>query len=305
MAVSTQVSLSHRIEAAAFGLYMRHFGKLALDVASQRGAVLARTVGPLTSAQTTALRNLRLAFPEETEAWRLDLRRAMWDGIGRALGEFPHLKEINAYEPNGRITVIGAERLDAIKASGKGAVFISGHFANWELMAAAIVQRGLVCHVTYRPANNPLIDAEIIRVRSHYGAKLQSAKGKEGGMGLLRGLARGETIALMNDQKYNEGVEAPFFGHGCMTADGPTRLALRFGVPLVPMSMKRLPDTRYQVTVHEPIPLDKEAPLPIAVQKAVIAINAFIEARVREAPADWFWVHKRWPKQAWAEADVM
>ncbi|MBI1292538.1 hypothetical protein GC173_15070, partial [bacterium] len=46
---------------------------------------------------------------------------------------------------------VGAERLDAVKASDKGAVFISGHFANWEIMAAAIVQRGVVCHVTYRP----------------------------------------------------------------------------------------------------------------------------------------------------------
>jgi KDO2-lipid IV(A) lauroyltransferase len=134
---------------------------------------------------------------------------------------------------------------------------------------------------------------------------MQSAKGKEGGMRLLRGLARGEAVALMNDQKYNEGVAAPLFGHDCMTADGPTRLALRFGVPLIPLSVKRLPHSRYAITVHEPLPLDREAPQDQAVQDSVARINAFMEARIREAPQDWFWVHKRWPKEAWANAGVL
>ncbi len=304
MAVSTNVTLGHRIEAAGFGLFMRHYGAMPIDRAATACAKFVRAVGPLTSADATARKNLRLAFPYETEAWRTDVRRAMWDGIGRAAGEFPHLHEINAYQDGGRIDVAGAEILDAIKASGKGAVFFAAHLANWELMAAAVVQRGVPCHITYRPANNPLIDADIIRVRSHYGAKMQAAKGKEGGMGLLRALKAGETTAIMNDQKYNEGVAAPFFGHACMTSDGPTRLALRFGVPLIPLMIRRLADGRYRVTIHEPMSMDRNAPHDQAVKDSVTRINAFIEARIREAPQDWFWVHKRWPKEAWARAGV-
>jgi KDO2-lipid IV(A) lauroyltransferase len=304
MAVSTTITLGHRLEALGWGAYLRFFGAMPIETASRRCAGLMCAIGPLTSAHTTAIRNLRLAFPNETEVWREDIRRAMWDGIGRAAGEFPHLHEINAYQDGGRIDVTGAERLDAVKTSGQGAVFISGHFANWELMAAAIVQRGVPCHVTYRPANNPIIDADIIRVRSHYGVKLQAAKGKQGGMGLLRALKTGETIALMNDQKYNEGVAAPLFGHDCMTADGPTRLALRFKVPLIPLSVRRLPNARYHVTIHDPIPLDYAAPQETEIPAAVRRINAFMEARIREAPQDWFWVHRRWPKEAWAKAGV-
>jgi KDO2-lipid IV(A) lauroyltransferase len=302
MAVSTKTTVGHRIEAAGFRFFLSHYGRKPIEQAAADCAAFVRAVGPLTSAQATATKNLRLAFPDETERWRIDVRRAMWDGIGQAAGEFPHLHEINAYQDNGRIDVSGVEVLDAVKSSGKGAVFISGHFANWELMAAAIAQRGVPCHMTYRPANNPIIDAEIIRVRGHYGAKMQSAKGKEGGMGLLRGLARGESVALMNDQKYNEGVAAPLFGHDCMTADGPTRLALRFGVPLIPLSMRRVGLARYAITVHAPLPLDREGPRDEAVKNAVVRINAFMEARIREAPAEWFWVHKRWPKEAWAAA---
>lgn len=304
MAVSTKISFGHRLVALGWGAYLNRFGAMPIETASRRCAGLVKAIGPLTSAHSTAIRNLRLAFPNETEAWRQDVRRAMWDGIGRVAGEFPHLHEINAYEPGGRIEVTGVERLDAVKASGQGAVFISGHFANWELMAAAIVQRGVPCQVTYRPANNPIIDADIIRIRSHYGAKMQAAKGKEGGMGLLRALKAGETIALMNDQKYNEGVAAPLFGYDCMTADGPTRLALRFKVPLIPVSIKRRPGARYHVTVHDPIPLDDTAHQETEIPAAVRRINAFMEARIKEAPQDWFWVHRRWPKEAWTAAGV-
>lgn len=304
MAAPTDLTLAGRLEALAFDGYMDLFGAMPLERASRMGGRLLRALGPLTPAHQTALKNLRLAYPNETESWRRDVARAMWDGIGRTAGEFPHLPEIRAYCDDGRLEVDGVEKLDAVKASGRGAVFISGHFANWELMPAAIAQRGVVCHMTYRPANNPKIDARILTIRQHYGAKLQSAKGVSGGVGLQRGLIRGESIALMNDQKYNEGVAAPFFGHDCMTADGPTRLAMRHGAPLIPFSLRRLEGVRYRITIHDPLVIPTDVAPDIAVRDTVRRINAFIEARVREAPEQWFWVHRRWPKEAWTTAGV-
>lgn len=304
MAVSTRVSLQHRVEDFGFGLYMGHFARMPLDRASAAGADWLSRLGPLLSAHTTALRNLRLAFPGETEAWRRDVAKAMWACIGRTVAEFPHLPSIKPYAGDGRFEVENAGRLDAIRESGKGAVFISGHFANWELMPVAIAQRPTPCQMTYRPANNPLIDARIMAIRERYGALLQSAKGVEGGIGLMRALARGYSIALMNDQKYNEGVAAPLFGHDCMTADGPTRLARRFKTSLQPMSVRR-DGARFHAVVHDPLPVDPDAPDEVAIPAAVRRINAFMEARIREAPEQWFWVHRRWPKQAWVDAGAM
>jgi KDO2-lipid IV(A) lauroyltransferase len=299
MAVNSTITLQHRLEHWGLRAYLNLFKGMSLERASDTGASLMAAFGPLTTAHGTALKNLRLAFPNESEKWRRDVAKAMWAGIGRTVGEFPHLARFKPYTEESRIDVVGAEKLDAVKASGKGAVFISGHFCNWELMPVAIAQRGVLCHMTYRPPNNPLFDEEITKVRMTTGASLQAAKGKEGGMALLRGLARGEAVALMNDQKYNEGVAAPFFGHEAMTADGPTRMALRYGVPLIPFSARRLPGVRYRITIHDPLPIRTDIPQADAVRETVIAINAFIEARVREAPEEWFWVHKRWPKEAW------
>lgn len=304
MAVSTNVTALHRLEDVLFGSYMRHFAKMPLDRASAAGADWLVRLGPLTSAHTTALRNLRLAFPNETERWREDVARGMWACIGRTTAELPHLPSIRAYEEGARITVENAERLDAIRESGKGVVFISGHFANWELMPAAIAQRPTPCQMTYRPANNPLIDARIMAVRGGYGATLQSAKGVEGGVGLIRALKRGWSVALMNDQKYNEGVAAPLFGHDCMTADGPTRLARRFDTVLQPMSLTR-DGARFRAVVHPPMELHPDAPDATAVPDAVRRINGFMEDHIRAAPDQWFWVHRRWPKEAWAKAGVM
>jgi KDO2-lipid IV(A) lauroyltransferase len=304
MAVATDVTPLHRIEDFAFGLYLGHFAKMPIDRASAAGADWLVRLGPLTSAHRTALRNLRLAFPDETEAWRREVARAMWACIGRTVAEFPHLPSIRPYDGGDRFVVRNAERLDAIRESGKGAVFISGHFANWELMPVAIAQRPTPCQMTYRPANNPLIDARILKIRENYGARLQSAKGVEGGVGLMRALKQGWSVALMNDQKYNEGVKAPFFGHDCMTADGPTRLARRFRTLLQPMSVRR-DGARFTATVHDPLPVDLDDPDDVAIPAAIARINAFMEARIREAPEQWFWVHNRWPKEAWAKAGAL
>ena len=304
MAAPDTLSFGGWLEALGFDAYVNTFGAIPLERASRLGGRMLRALGPLSPAHQTALKNLRLAYPDEPESWRRDVARAMWDGIGRTFAEFPHLPEIRAYCDDGRLEVDGVEKLDAVKASGRGAVFISGHFANWELMPVAIAQRGVVCRMTYRAANNPKIDARILEIRQFSGAKLQSAKGVQGGIGLQRGLARGEAVALMNDQKYNEGVATPFFGHDCMTADGPTRMAMRHGVPLIPFSLKRLEGVRYRITIHDPLPIPTDMSPDLAVADTVRRISAFIEARVREAPEQWFWVHRRWPKEAWAAAGV-
>ena len=125
-------------------------------------------------------------------------------------------------------------------------------------------------------------------------------------MGLLRSLKKKRSIALMNDQKYNKGLAVPFFGYDCMTADGPTRLALKFNVPLIPITGRRIEGTKFVATAYPPIPLDYANPdADQTVYDGVLRINQFMEERVREAPGQWFWAHRRWSKEAWKKAGVM
>ena len=124
-------------------------------------------------------------------------------------------------------------------------------------------------------------------------------KGGDGARELLGALGRGESVALMNDQKFNGGVAAPFFGRTCHTAPGPSRLALRFGTVLQPMSVQRGHKARFRVVVHPPIHLEHTGDLTADIAAGVRKVNAFIEEQVLARPAEWFWTHKRWPNETY------
>jgi KDO2-lipid IV(A) lauroyltransferase len=179
-------------------------------------------------------------------------------------------------------------------------VLISGHFSNWEIMAAAIVHLGVDCQITYRAANNPGIDRRIIAARRRYGVKLLAPKGGDGSREILDAMKTGQSVALLNDQKFNGGVAAPFFGRTVHTAPGPTRMALRFDAPMIPLSVQRTRGARFRVMVHEPLAFPRTGDRAADIRAGVEAVNAFMEARVRERPAEWFWVHKRWPAAEYA-----
>ncbi|HRE44003.1 MAG TPA: lysophospholipid acyltransferase family protein [Terricaulis sp.] len=302
MAKPKELNLGFRLEAMAWNAYVGGLSALGLERASRWGAGLVPAIAPMTSAWKTAGRNLAMAFPNESQAWRDDVRKGSFAELGRLSGEFAHMRKFLDKYNAGEIEFIGSEKL--IAQRGKAAVLFGGHFTNWEVTSLCVAQVDPDCYFTYRPANNPLIDKYIVETRREFGLALQAAKGKEGGMGLLRALKQGKSVGLMNDQKYNAGVAAPLFGYDCMTADGPTRLALRFKAPLIPISGRRLKGTHFRVTVHDPIPLDYDSEGEAPVIDGVRRVNQFIETLIREAPEQWFWAHRRWPKEAWAKAGV-
>ncbi|MBX9803883.1 MAG: lysophospholipid acyltransferase family protein [Caulobacteraceae bacterium] len=286
-----------RLEAAGFAGFIGFMRLLGVERASALGGWLLRTLGPRTGTQRTVMRNLRIAFPDMPQAEREQLALDQWEQTGRAFAE---TAVMDLLVKQGRIEVVGLERLHAIRDSGRPVVFAGGHFANIETLAATITGSGVPCQITYRAANNPYVDAQIIAARARYGVKLFAPKGGDGARELLAGMARGESVALMNDQKFSEGPEVTFFGQPVNAAPGPSRLALRFGTVLQPMSVVRLPGVRFLLTVYEPIELTPTGDRQADIAHGVQAITTFIEERVRESPVDWFWVHKRWPDRVYA-----
>ena len=291
--------LAWRLEAVGYDLFTAVIRALPVDAASALGGFLGRTVGPLTSANRVASRNLRLAFPDMDDAERRRLLNAQWDNVGRAFTEFPIMDRLTP--ASGRVQMVNPGRLAQIAAGEKPVVFISGHFSNWEVMPAAIVDADIVCDMTYRAANNPYVDERIKKSRFRYGVRLFAPKGGDGAKELLLALRRGQSVAMMNDQKYDGGVAAPFFGRTVHTLPAAVRLALRFGTVLQPMTVQRLKGARFRCVVGEPIVLRATGDKTGDIEAGVRAINAFIEAQVRARPEEWFWVHRRWPAQAYAE----
>lgn len=112
---------------------------------------------------------------------------------------------------------------------------------------------------------------------------------------MFEALHNGESIAIMNDQKFNTGLKIPFFGVDAMTAQGAVRLALKTERPILPMSVVRNKAT-FHVRFYPPLDWTQTGQRKADVAAGVEAVTRFIENRIRENPAQWFWVHRRWPK---------
>ncbi len=289
--------IAWRLEALGYDLVTGLARLFPIDMVSDFGAFLFKYLGPLTSTHRVAETNLRIAFPQADDTEITRLLDAQWQGLGRWVVEFPILDKIIA-DPT-RVTLVNGERLTEIAKTGQSVVFISGHFSSMEIMPAAIIHAGITCQITYRATNNPHVDARIRKSRFRYGVRLFAPKGGDGARELIRALARGESVALMNDQKFNGGVAAPLFGVMAHTAPGPCSFALRFNIPLQPMSVQRTHKARFRVVVHDPISLTNTGDRNADIEVGVRQVNAFIEARVRDRPEEWFWVHKRWPNEVY------
>ena len=110
-------------------------------------------------------------------------------------------------------------------------------------------------------------------------------------------MREGTHFGAMMDQKLNEGVAVPFFGHDAMTATAPIDMALRCGGPIVPVRCIRLPDSHFRVEISPPIEFAITGDRKTDVLAALVEINKIIENWIREYPEQWFWLHRRWPKE--------
>src|SRR5207249_4802303 len=124
-------------------------------------------------------------------------------------------------------------------AAGRRIIFVSAHFANWEVASLAATQRGLAVAQIYRPANNPLVDRLIGRFRGVVGSEL-IPKGSVAARRAIEALREGRHLAALVDQKMNDGIPVPFFGRDAMTAPAIAQLALRFDCAIIPARVERL-----------------------------------------------------------------
>ena len=284
----------YRIEALAARAALALFGALPVDAASAVGGWLGRRIGPLLTAHRTARRNLRRAFPEMSDA---DIARTlvrMWDNLGRVAAEYAHLETI-ANDP-ARVQIIDPDGIAAgLRDDSKGSLMVSAHFGNWELALLPSYRAGLNQVSFYRAPNNPFVSVLVQRLRGRLGAGRFLPKSAEGARQALAMLKVGAHIAMLVDQKQNEGIAVPFFGRDAMTTPAPAAFAQRMRVPIVAAKVERVDGARFRITafgVEQAQSGDRRADVAETTRR----INALFEGWIRARPEQWFWVHRRWPE---------
>ncbi|HTQ15674.1 MAG TPA: lysophospholipid acyltransferase family protein [Rhizomicrobium sp.] len=288
--------LRYGLEAAGFFTMIGFFRLFGADTASAIGGWLGRNVFYRLGTTGRARANLAQAYPEKSAAEREAIVVEMWDNLGRTVAEYAHLAAFSIHGAQARLEVTGTQYAQAAIAAGKGVIFVSGHFANWEMMPLTAHQLGYESGAVYRPLNNPYVDRWMVRQRIANGPREQIAKGVQGTKRIFTMLRGGKCILLLADQKTNEGLPAPFFGRDAMTTPAPAALALKLKSVVLPASNERLGGARFRMKVFPPVEFTPSGDHDRDVLGLTAEITRRIEEMVRERPSQWLWIHRRWPK---------
>ncbi|MEM1140152.1 MAG: lysophospholipid acyltransferase family protein [Pseudomonadota bacterium] len=288
-----KILVRHRIEAWLAKAAFRILSALGIDRASGLAGGVMRVVGPLLPHNRVALDNLQAAFPDMGERDRRALAKDMWENFGRTIGEYPFLDDLEPYQDGDRVVVHNAEIIDKVREQNVGTIYFSGHIGNWEVTPNVVVRRGAVLTGIYRATNNPLINDWLIDYRKKTFTHL-APKGTASFPVLMKAVRNRGEIAILMDQKMRESIEVPFFGRPAKTPDLCAKLAIRFGCALVPIIARRTKGAFFEVDVYEPITFEKTGDMEADVEALTTEQNAFLEARIRENPAQWLWMHNRW-----------
>jgi KDO2-lipid IV(A) lauroyltransferase len=250
-----------------------------------------------------ALSNLKRAWGDELdENERETIGRRNFSHLARVMLELPYLRKLSATNVDRFVTFVGAEHFLTALDKGKGLLFLTSHFGNWEMMALAFSLKYRPAYIVVRPLDNPFLDRLVNGMRSRGRNQLVDKKGSV--RRVLRLLRQGEIVALLMDQNVDwyEGVFVPFFRDIACTSKALTVIALRTGAPVVPVYNVRQPDGRYRVIFEPEIPLVITGDKTRDMEETTALLNRIIESYVRRYPEQWFWVHQRWktrPYQPW------
>jgi KDO2-lipid IV(A) lauroyltransferase len=284
-------ALLQRVELWGFKAVAALFRAMPLDLASDLSGWIWRTVAPRLRRHARTLDNLAVAFPDMAADEREQIARRMWDFLGRTFAEAFHLDEI--MDDASRIEVNMTPEAHAQLTTGTGLVVVSLHMGNWEAVAIGAARMGLDIAGVFQRMKNPLVDAEVMRMRQRLYPLGLFPKGHDAVRRLMRVISAGKAVAVLADTREGRGVMVPFFGRLAPTNPFPAVLARGRNVPIMAGYLIRTGTARFRLEV-EMIPVSRGGSQQQDVLETTAAIHACFERWIRAHPDQWMWSHRRW-----------
>ncbi len=253
---------------------------------------LFNKLGPLIKSDQTINLNLDRFIGPYNEKKKKDIKVKMWSNYGKTFVEYLFLKKFR--KNNSHIKIKGEAILQKIIEKNKPVIFVSGHFANFELMSMELTKRNIKLATIYRPLNNFFLNPFMEHVRRTYICKNQIKKGLAGVKSAINYIQNNFSIALMIDQRVSEGKRLPFFESMALTTTLPSQLAAKYQLDIVPIYIARDEHDNFEMEVYEPIKiLNKEDP-EMKKLNLTIKLNKIAEQMISKDPGQWIWTHNRW-----------
>ena len=265
------------------------FKLIGYKFSSNLGFLIGVIFGPLFKSKKQIIKNLEKANIQKKQNLK-KIASNVLGNYGRIFAEYVHLEDFRNNKLNKYISIEGNEHLNDLKQSKKKAIFISGHFNNFELMAMQIEKAGIELAAIYRPLNNVFLNKTMEKIRTENICKNQIKKGRAGSREIIKNVKNGKSIAIMIDQRVREGEKVNFFNHLATTTTIPAQLIKKYDCELVPVYIERIKNNYFKMFVSKPIKINNK--------KSIIEITKFLnnllERMILRNIDQWIWTHNRW-----------
>ena len=288
--------MKRSLEFAAAWLSLKFLDLLPRTAARAFGSFVARLAYALRPPLRRAgLINLRIAFPDWTDARRRRVLRDLARHLGWMAAELVHLHDLDRTTIDRVVIPDGFENFVAAHHRGKGVLYLTGHMGAWELGPPAQALFGFPLHFLVRPIDNPRVHALVNRYRCFSGNvpvdKTNSVRT------VLRVLRSGGAVGILMDLNAlpGEGVFVDFFGVPACTTTGLARLALQTDAAVIPVYCYWDPQMRkYGLRFEPALDLVRSGDLDADVLANTQRFTRVIEDFARRHPDQWLWIHNRW-----------
>ena len=241
-----------------------------------------------------ALDNLTQAFGGEKSGRELrQIARQVFRNIVQVVFEVGWSLHLRPKDLNTFFSLKGFAHLRAAFRKGKGALILTGHVGNWELMPVAAAMAGYSANVLYRPIDYTPLDRFFVEARARFGLKMIPKDASL--LRVFRALKRGETVAMLLDQNVglHKGVMVDFFGRRACTSYGLAFIALKTDAPVLPFFVVR-EAKGFTAEIGPEIPFIKTGDDRKDLEENTRQYNEALETIIRRYPDQWLWVHNRW-----------
>ena len=261
---------------------------LGIKLSRKIFAYLFVKVAPYFKSKKIIEKNLYIFNSELSESEKKRIIGDMWRNYGMTFIEYIFLDKFR--DNNYYVEVFGDENLNSVINNNKPVIFISGHFANFELMSMELTKKNLKLATIYRPLNNYFLNPFMEYLRKKYVCRYQIKKGLNGVRDSIDYIKKGFSIALMIDQRVSEGEKINFFNKPALTTTLPAQLAFKYDLKIIPVFIERLNEEKFRIKFLSGISAsDYKNKFDLSLK-----LNNILETMITEKPNEWIWTHNRW-----------
>ena len=281
-------SFKYFLEAIIICIFFSVGRILGLTISRQLFSWIFRLAGPFIKSEKIIEKNLNIFSSEFSHEEKKQLKKEMWSNYGMTFIEYMFL---NFFRKRNNIVEFEGEKiLEKIANEKTPVIFVSGHFANFEIMSMEITKKKVKLATIYRPLNNFFLNPIMEYLRKKYICKNQIKKGRSGVRETMNFIDKGYSIALMIDQRVSEGEKINFFSQPALTTTLPAQLSIKYNIPIVPVFIKREKKDKFKIKFYSPFYSSQFKDKFELTNK----LNLELQNMIIKNPKQWIWTHDRW-----------